>query len=993
MAVVGWSACRSSPPPEALISEGEALRLAYKKEASQEAIAKFREAAAISERTGQRIIAARAWQRIGATFAQLGSLDESLDAYRQALARLQGSSDRLLESDIRSDIGIAQATAAPHLLALEDARTECERALSLTDEGKVSREAAKAKGCFGEVAYSVAQDFTRALEFYRQADQLYEALGDLRGQGEAKLQQAHVLSDLGRLDQAQDYLNRAEVLWARLGDRREQAICKVARGRLEVRRGNYQAALNHFDEATARLEPMGDAVWEGSSLFGIAWVYGEMGETRVALKYFDRTLQRYDAAGLKIVVIDVLMTIGKFYLASGNDTQALSHFERALALAEERRLDHWKAWALRHIGLVHLVRNLPDEARAYFDRAYGVLRGGTDAHLERWLKADLAEVHYLLNDRAAAVKHYEGALALSQHTTDRVTEARSLFGLARVSFRWNDLEKSRSHIEHALSVVESLRTAIDNRELRASYVASVYRYYEFHMGVLARLHLAKPNEGLAAKAFEASERARARSLLDSLSDSGVDLRAGVDPELLHKENQAKLAINDWAARSRGSSEDSTRKLDAQRLADEHRDLEERYQQIQAEIRSRSPRYAALARPQPLTLREIQKEVLDHDTVLLEYALGEERSYLWVVSQDAHVLQELPPRAEIEAAARRVYERLVARDDGEYWREAARLSDILVAPIAKHIIGKRLLVVADGLLQYVPFPALPVPHRTGPPVPLLMEHEVVSLPSASVLAVLRRETGNRAEAAKSVAVFADPVFEADDPRLRLRRTGDAAKSSARAVSQDAPPTRTRAFEFIKDGKWNVPRLPATRLEADAIIASAPAGIALKKAGFDASRAAALGPDLAQYRIVHFATHGIVDNENPGLSGLILSLYDEKGQAQDGFLRLHDIYNLRLPAELVVLSACSTALGREVKGEGLTGMVRGFFYAGAKRVVASLWKVDDDATGELMRRFYVEMLQAKRSPAAALRQAQLEMWRQDRWRAPFYWAAFSLQGEWR
>jgi CHAT domain-containing protein len=204
---------------------------------------------------------------------------------------------------------------------------------------------------------------------------------------------------------------------------------------------------------------------------------------------------------------------------------------------------------------------------------------------------------------------------------------------------------------------------------------------------------------------------------------------------------------------------------------------------------------------------------------------------------------------------------------------------------------------------------------------------------------------------------------------------------------------RSLGFLRDGSWAVPRLAATRLEAAAIAATVPAGMAFEKTGFDANRATAQGPELAKYRIVHFATHGVFDNENPGLSGLILSLYDERGQPQDGFLRLHDIYNLKLPADLIVLSACNTALGKQVKGEGLMGMVRGFLYAGGQRVVASLWKVDDEATGELMKRFYVEMLQMNRSPAAALRAAQIAMWQQDRWSAPFYWAAFSMQGEWR
>ena len=179
---------------------------------------------------------------------------------------------------------------------------------------------------------------------------------------------------------------------------------------------------------------------------------------------------------------------------------------------------------------------------------------------------------------------------------------------------------------------------------------------------------------------------------------------------------------------------------------------------------------------------------------------------------------------------------------------------------------------------------------------------------------------------------------------------------------------------------------------AILAVAGRGASVARLGFDASRAAATSADLAQYRTVHFATHGIFDNESPGMSGIMLSMFDGQGRPQDGFLRLHDIYALRLPAELVVLSACNTALGRQVRGEGLVGMVRGFMHAGAKRVVASLWKVDDEATGDLMRRFYVAMVREGHSPAAALRAAQLAVRQQPRWKAPFYWAAFSLQGEW-
>jgi CHAT domain-containing protein len=488
----------------------------------------------------------------------------------------------------------------------------------------------------------------------------------------------------------------------------------------------------------------------------------------------------------------------------------------------------------------------------------------------------------------------------------------------------------------------------------------------------------------------------------------------MDAELLKREGVVQKGFDDWAERQRRVGSSSPPNNDAKALAAEYRSLEDRYNLLRAEIRSKSPHYAALAQPRPLALIEVQKQVLDAGTLLLEFALGEERSYLWAVSNRDHTSYELPPRAKIEGAAQRVYElltarltvtgdqqtrrRLVEEADNEYWQEAARLSEMLLGSVADRMAGKRLLLVTDGALQYLPFAALPVPGIRGSPVPMVVEHEIVNIPSASVLAVLRRESAGKALPAGTVAVLADPVFDRDDPRLpsagaapQLRKQTSATANLGElgAAANEA----LRGVGFTRDGTLTVPRLIATRQEADDIVATASEGMTLKATDFDASRATAMGPQLPQYRIVHFATHGVFNNEDPGLSGIILSMFDKRGQVQDGFLRLHDIYGLTLPAELVVLSACNTALGKPVKGEGLVGMVRGFIYAGAKRVVASYWKVDDEATGALMSRFYVEMLRQNRSSASALRQAQLAMRQHSRWQPPFYWAAFALQGEWK
>jgi CHAT domain-containing protein len=327
-------------------------------------------------------------------------------------------------------------------------------------------------------------------------------------------------------------------------------------------------------------------------------------------------------------------------------------------------------------------------------------------------------------------------------------------------------------------------------------------------------------------------------------------------------------------------------------------------------------------------------------------------------------------------------------------------------------AKRLVVVGDGVLQYVPFAALPDPAakpEAQAGQPLVVNHEIVSLPSASVLSVLRRELASRSPAPEAVAVLADPVFDAGDERVKANAAGGAGTTRAvpelpAADERSNPPAEglqrllERAFNLQPAGGGAmggplIPRLPFTRREAAAILGSAPPGLSMQALDFRASRATATGGELSQYRVVHFATHGILNSEHPELSGIVLSLVDDRGRPQDGFLRLHEIYNLNLPAELVVLSACQTALGKEVRGEGLVGLVRGFMYAGAPRVVASLWKVDDVATAELMKRLYQGMLREKMRPAAALRAAQVEMWGQKRWRSPYYWAAFQLQGEWK
>jgi len=1011
--LVAESGCRSGEyyrlQAEGLYAEAEDLRLAFEKEASELAIGKYRDALEAWEQSGNKADAARAAHGIGETHWQMGALEEALEAYLEALSLSREAEDPVLENQIRSDAGVAYG----YLGDLELGSEECQQALELARQLGSAAAEARALNCQGEVSYHRG-DSNDALELYRQAEPLWRSANDRHGQAETLFYLGSALTDLDDLDGASRYLDEALSLWTEVGDKRGIALTLNALGRVQFFRAEYQSALNRFTESRAYFRTAGDALSEATSITGMASIYDEMAEAQDALRYWLEALDRFEVAGLQMASVEVLVYVADGHMAS-DVASALGWLEEALALAEESGNRHMESYALRYIGSAHLALGEPEEALEHLERSLEVQRFVEDPRFEAKTLADVGRAHELMGDLQAAATHFDRSLDLSEASLNRVGQAVSLFGLARTSRGLNQLDAARNFVERALEVAESLRTEVESQQLRASYFDSVHEYHKLHVDVLMRLDKTRPGEDLAAAAFKASERARARSLLENLVEAGVDVRTGVDRDLLERERSLEQLLASSADRQMQLSGEPGGEAELAALSEEIRDLIAQHDQVRAEIRSRSPHYAALTQPQPLGLREVQEQVLDGRTVLLEYALGEQSSYVWAVSSEEYSSHELPPRTTIEETAWEVHELLTARlpvegesvrdyrlrvrdAENRYWEAAARLGEMLLGPVTEAISGKRILIVSDGALQHVPFAALPAPGKDEERVPLIVEHEIVNLPSASTLAVLRQEMNAREQPPMAIAVLADPVFEADDPRLRR----DAEATQPRemlpesAPSSHLEPVITRALRdvgILRQGTQTIARLMSTRQEAEAILATAPQGTTFKATDFDASRATAMDPALGRYRIVHFATHGLIDSESPGLSGIILSMFDENGEGQDGFLRLHDIYNLELPVELVVLSACNSALGKQVRGEGLVGLVRGFMYAGSKRVVASLWKVEDAATAELMTLFYQQMLVENRTPAAALRHAQITMWRETQWKSPFFWAAFVLQGEWR
>jgi CHAT domain-containing protein len=454
-------------------------------------------------------------------------------------------------------------------------------------------------------------------------------------------------------------------------------------------------------------------------------------------------------------------------------------------------------------------------------------------------------------------------------------------------------------------------------------------------------------------------------------------------------------------------------------------LKEDLEKVQTRIRATSKSYAALKQPQSLTLKKIQQQLLDDNTLLLEYALGEKRSYLWAVSRTSVTSYVLPKRTEIEKAALELRDLLTAfeppkpdednteyvkrltKSQSDYQRRASDFSKIVFGRAGPLLGSKRLVIVPDGALHFIPFEALPMPGivRSGATARnrsrrrsegsqqqlLVQNNEITYLPSATSLALIRDFP--RTQTNKTLAVFADPVFTISDERIPF-----ASRTTQPQVKEQLLSSKLiralRDFDSGSDTGLNLERLPNTLAEARKAIAVFPMDSGMLAASFKANRATAMSHELASYSIVHFATHGLLNDKHPELSGIVLSMVNEQGRQQDGFLQLQDVYNLRLPVDLVVLSACRTGIGKQIKGEGLIGLTRGFMYAGAARVVASLWKVDDKSTAALMERFYWHLIKKQLSPSAALKAAKVDVMRsRSEWSAPYFWAGFVIQGDWK
>jgi CHAT domain-containing protein/predicted negative regulator of RcsB-dependent stress response len=962
---------------EQLFSEGAHWEARGDAESKGKALARYGEALALWQAAGDRLGETKTLNRIGGLHWELGESAEALSSCERALALAQEVGDRQGEAEAHKNLGVARLGSGQSQRALQDAQAAvriweelgdadgiaagsynlgaAQIALGQMDEALASlnraleiRRAARNPDLVPLILTGIASihrergDGDKALEIYRQALEESRATEDRFGEANVLLNMASIYLRRGELQRALEQFNAALDLLRLLGNRDLEGSTLFNLGTTALYLGDVDQAADFYDQALALLRELKNTTWEAYTLCMIGWIHDRREDPEGALEQYTRAYDISQAAGERRSLAMALYGMGRSQTALGHPREAVHLLEQAIALFRE-------------------TDNTLQEVNAVLE---------------------LGRAFQALSDTRRAAEDFYHAVAISREHKTLMTEAVAQSAVARLERDRGNLPAAAAAIEDALRIIESIRPKVAAQRQRVTFFSSRREYYDFYVDLQMRLHERDPAGGHLEEALAASERARARGLLDLLAEGRIDLRRGISPELKSREEEIGNRVSLLQGQLLDDLSQGGKK--ASRFEAELDRAEEESERIEWQIQREHPHYAAVRNPAPLRPERIQ-ELLDERTAFLEYAVGKEGSFLFVVTRDGLQGYRLPAADELAGhveAVRAALERGGRRQYGRYVEAAHRLYEILLAPAAGSLRDKpRLIVSPDGPLLLLNFEALltgPAPAAGGRPygdLPyLLREKSVTYAPSASVFAELGEPADGNVAAASGTGLFlgfADPAY---GPAAANPEPPAASSPLARALQEAGLPSPRR--------------LPESRNEVLGIAGLYPKEqVHLYLDDQATEKNVKDNPALKDARWIHFAVHGFLNEARPELSGLVLA--PDRALGGLGLLQVYEIFNLDLTADLVVLSACDTGLGKNVSGEGLLGVSRAFLYAGAASVVVSLWQVADASTSDLMVRFYRHLSQGA-DKAEALRLSKLELIREGRYDHPYYWAPFILIG---
>ena len=891
-------------------------------------------------------------------------------------------SPSLLASHIRSlqsgaPTGPAQRTVAQNTKEPQAATTTSPELAAQIDElMKQCRE-----------AMNVKVQFERAAELAQQALELSEKAGDKKRAANAMVYLGAALSYQGKLTESVAVVQKGVLVARESGDKTVlEQMLNTAAGVIGGM-GRYEEALGLFYECLELARETNDATMQYMSLLNIGEAYVRSGEPDRAVTPLQESLRL--AAELKTDdpktagkskkgTEMALLNLGAMEMARQRYRAALGYYEQVHASKPESSL--WVVSALQGMAESYEQLGEPQKAIELLNQAIPIAEEARSGVEHRNLLSALGVNQEKLGNLQAALASENTALTLIHESGgDPDTEWQVESRTGHIERALGNNDQAMEHYQRAINGIESLRSvALNTEEGRAGVLGKSRAVYAEAADLMYETH----HEG---EALELAERGRARAFLDMLAESRVGVLEEATAEQGNKEAAILGRISGIQKQLwKEQSPEAVKKHEAE-LAAAESDLEA----FHVAVRQSDPRYASVHYPEPVRVSEMQSELLDEHTALVEYLLGEKRSLVWVVTKSGIVTVSLPARKQIEeqaniyrqALTQRVSALTVKESLGEIRRSGARLYRLLLAPVEAAVACcQTLIIVPDGALDYLPFEAL----VTGSGY-LAEKHAVVYGPSGSALMTVRALNRLVVEPPKMLVAFADPATS-----YGLRRDSGTQTVKPKAAVERG--TEGSSKEDYTERGFSLLPLPYSREEVLSISRLFPSAESKIYLGAEAREETVKSEKLADYRYVHFASHGFLDETRPGRSGILLS--HDPQSSEDGVLQMDEIMRLKMNADLVTLSACSTGLGKFVNGEGVLGLTRAFFYAGARNVAVSLWNVNDSATATLMENFY-RNLNRGLPKSEAMRRAKLAMLRgsQASWRHPYFWAAFVVEGEGR
>lgn len=810
--------------------------------------------------------------------------------------------------------------------------------------------------------YIAVDRLNEGIALCEEAHEIARRAGDLKQQAHALSQIGNAYYDMDETKAALSHFQSALPLAREAGDRPVEALLLKDIGITCRSLGRFDDALESMHDALEVFRELGDDYAAASVLENLGVCYSSLGARKLAIDYLEQALSLARDNGYEPTSLNILTRLGYVYLEAGLAQRALSCFEPALDIARRYGIPRRQAWVLMSISLPLFQLGRTDDAlRASRQSMELYHKIGYQSGVANNLR-DIGSI-YLSIDPAKAVRFYERSLSIF----DNPLVWSPHYGLAKAYRQTGDLNRADEHYRKAIGRIESVRAGIASDQHRATFLDRHQDAYKELIEVLVQQHEHNPTAGYDIEAYGLFERFKARAMLEALSSARP---RGLEYSEQEAEDLEQRMGNRIARLQRQLIESDLTADERAGLLKQLTAAEEEFDRLMVESKRQDPGYQSRMRAEPLTPAEVQSS-LSHNTALLAYLVtGSQVLGVIVTSNSLHV-KRLPVTPNLIDARVGNYIDLLSTTSSDEWQEISRqIYSDLVAPLRAHLPPdiERLIVVPDSALNYLPFETL---IQDGADSHYLLQDFIISYaPSATVLAGLSGSERPSSAGQARIAVFADPSVNS---AMRTSRGPTKSVGLLRALYED---------EGLQ-----VPAIPASIAEARAVVGYGAPGSAVFT-GRDASERQIKTSDLSSFRIIHFATHGLVSQRNPLRSALVLASGPE--DEEDGFLQTREIYGLRLRSDLVVLSGCRTARGRILAGDSVEGLAQAFFYAGAHSVLASLWDVNDSRTTELMKRFYYH-LAAGSSNAEALRQAKVDMLGDEASSAPRYWAAFVLLGE--